>query len=186
MCSGCAVRHDSLCRLVGGAGQIKVTKDGKVLLDEMVRTTALRQTAQQSALLRGRIAAPAFAHFHPCFLPLYPLLQQIQHPTAAIIARTATAQEDVTGDGTTSNVLFTGELMSQAERYLTEGLHPRILVEVRREISHDEMRRDAMCTQQGGDTRRCDEMRACSISFSTPSARFTMCTRDTNCHCPAY
>jgi len=75
--------------LVGGAGQIKVTKDGKVLLDEM----------------------------------------QIQHPTAAIIARTATAQEDVTGDGTTSNVLFTGELMSQAERYLTEGLHPRILVE---------------------------------------------------------
>ena len=55
---------------------------------------------------------------------------QIQHPTAAIIARTATAQEDVTGDGTTSNVLFTGELLSQAERYLTEGLHPRILVEV--------------------------------------------------------
>ena len=79
-----------LRRLVGGAGQIKVTKDGKVLLDEM----------------------------------------QIQHPTAAIIARTATAQEDVTGDGTTSNVLFTGELLSQAERYLSEGLHPRILVEV--------------------------------------------------------
>ena len=77
--------------MVGGAGQIKVTKDGKVLLDEM----------------------------------------QIQHPTAAIIARTATAQEDVTGDGTTSNVLFTGELMGQAERYLAEGLHPRILVEVR-------------------------------------------------------
>jgi len=71
---------------------------------------------------------------------LSPLLQQIQHPTAAIIARTATAQEDVTGDGTTSNVLFTGELMSQAERYLTEGLHPRILVEVRREMT----RRDAM------------------------------------------
>lgn len=37
---GCAMRRDSLCRLVGGAGQIKVTKDGKVLLDEMVRTTS--------------------------------------------------------------------------------------------------------------------------------------------------
>jgi hypothetical protein len=83
--------------LVGGAGQIKVTKDGKVLLDEM----------------------------------------QIQHPTAAIIARTATAQEDVTGDGTTSNVLFTGELLSQAERYLTEGLHPRILVEVSKHTCRD-------------------------------------------------
>jgi len=75
--------------LVGGAGQIKVTKDGKVLLDEM----------------------------------------QIQHPTAAVIARTATAQEDMTGDGTTSNVLFTGELLNQAERYIQEGLHPRVLVE---------------------------------------------------------
>lgn len=75
--------------LVSGAGLIKVTKDGKVLLDEM----------------------------------------QIQHPTAALIARTATAQEDITGDGTTSNVLFTGELLSQAERYLQEGVHPRTLVD---------------------------------------------------------
>lgn len=75
--------------LVSGAGLIKVTKDGKVLLDEM----------------------------------------QIQHPTAAIIARTATAQEDQTGDGTTSNVLFTGELLAQAERYISEGLHPRVIVD---------------------------------------------------------
>ena len=87
--------HSEMCplrlcyRLVSGAGLIKVTKDGKVLLDEM----------------------------------------QIQHPTAAIIARTATAQEDQTGDGTTSNVLFTGELLGQAERYIAEGLHPRILVD---------------------------------------------------------
>ena len=33
------------------------------------------------------------------------------------------------GDGTTSNVLFIGELMRQAERYLGEGVHPRILVD---------------------------------------------------------
>lgn len=75
--------------LVSGAGAIKLTKDGKVLLDEM----------------------------------------HIQHPTAAIIARTATAQDNITGDGTTSNVLFTGELLKQAERYLSEGLHPRVIVE---------------------------------------------------------
>lgn len=79
----------TLKMLVGGAGQIKLTKDGKVLLDEM----------------------------------------QIQHPTAVLIARTATAQDEFTGDGTTSSVLFTGELMKQAERYLQDGLHPRILVE---------------------------------------------------------
>jgi len=79
----------TLKMLVGGAGQIKLTKDGNVLLKEM----------------------------------------QIQHPTAALIARTAVAQDDVTGDGTTSVVLLAGELLRQSERYVTEGLHPRILVE---------------------------------------------------------
>jgi len=75
--------------LVGGAGQVKLTKDGRVLLHEM----------------------------------------QIQHPTAAMIGRSATAQDDITGDGTTSNVLFIGELMRQAERYLGEGVHPRTIVD---------------------------------------------------------
>lgn len=41
---------------------------------------------------------------------------QIQHPTAGMIARAATAQDDIVGDGTTSNVLFTGELLKVAER----------------------------------------------------------------------
>jgi T-complex protein 1 subunit zeta len=79
----------TLKMLVGGAGQIKVTKDGNVLLHEM----------------------------------------QIQHPTASMIARAATAQDDMTGDGTTTNVLFTGELMRQAEWHLQAGVHARLLVE---------------------------------------------------------
>ena len=41
---------------------------------------------------------------------------QIQHPTAAMIARAATAQDEIVGDGTTSSVLFIGELLRQAER----------------------------------------------------------------------
>lgn len=28
-------------------------------------------------------------------------------------------------------VIFIGELMKQAERYISEGLHPRVIVEVR-------------------------------------------------------
>lgn len=75
--------------LVSGAGDIKLTKDGNVLLHEM----------------------------------------QIQHPTAALIARTATAQDDMTGDGTTTNVILIGELLKQTERYLAEGLHPRVIAE---------------------------------------------------------
>jgi T-complex protein 1 subunit zeta len=75
--------------LVSGSGDIKLTKDGNVLLHEM----------------------------------------QIQHPTASLIARVATAQDDITGDGTTSNVLIIGELLKQADNYISEGLHPRLVTE---------------------------------------------------------
>jgi T-complex protein 1 subunit zeta len=46
-----------------------------------------------------------------------------------MIGRAATAQDEIVGDGTTTNVLFIGELMRQAERYLAEGVHPRIIVD---------------------------------------------------------
>lgn len=54
---------------------------------------------------------------------------QIQNPTAVMIARAATAQDDICGDGTTSVVLLVGELLKQADRYIAEGLHPRIITE---------------------------------------------------------
>jgi hypothetical protein len=54
----------TLKMLVGGSGDLKLTKDGKTLLHEM----------------------------------------QIQNPTAALIARTATAQDDVCGDGASDSL----------------------------------------------------------------------------------
>lgn len=48
-------------------------------------------------------------------------MQQIQNPTAIMIARTAVAQDDISGDGTTSTVIFIGELMKQSDRYIAEG-----------------------------------------------------------------
>uniref|UniRef100_UPI0024152445 TCP-1/cpn60 chaperonin family protein n=1 Tax=Candidatus Hodgkinia cicadicola TaxID=573658 RepID=UPI0024152445 len=75
--------------LVSGSGDIKITKDGNVLLHEM----------------------------------------QITHPTASLIARASTAIDCTTGDGTTSTVLIIGELLKQAERYISEGVHPRIITE---------------------------------------------------------
>lgn len=53
----------------------------------------------------------------------------IQHPTANLIARAATSQDEIVGDGTTSTVLLCGEIMKQCEPYLHEGIHPRLLVE---------------------------------------------------------
>ncbi|KAJ3276166.1 T-complex protein 1 subunit zeta [Terramyces sp. JEL0728] len=55
--------------------------------------------------------------------------KQIQNPTATMIARAATAQDEITGDGTTSNVLLIAELLKQADRFISEGLHPRIITE---------------------------------------------------------
>uniref|UniRef100_A0ABI7W0L0 Chaperonin containing TCP1 subunit 6A n=1 Tax=Felis catus TaxID=9685 RepID=A0ABI7W0L0_FELCA len=80
---------DTMKMLVSGAGDIKLTKDGNVLLHEM----------------------------------------QIQHPTASLIAKLAIAQDDITGDGTISNVLIIGELLKQVDLYISEGLHPRIITE---------------------------------------------------------
>ena len=54
---------------------------------------------------------------------------QIQNPTAVMIARAATAQDDICGDGTTSVVLMVGELLKQADRFIQEGLHPRVIVD---------------------------------------------------------
>lgn len=58
---------------------------------------------------------------------------QIQNPIALLCARAAVATDDTTGDGTTSIVVLVGEMMRQAERHLSEGCHPRHLVEVREE-----------------------------------------------------
>ncbi len=46
-----------------------------------------------------------------------------------MIARAATAQDEITGDGTTSIVMLVGEFMKQADRHIAEGLHPRIITE---------------------------------------------------------
>ncbi|XP_055433245.1 T-complex protein 1 subunit zeta-2 isoform X5 [Bubalus kerabau] len=73
--------------LVSGAGDVKLTKDGNVLLHEM----------------------------------------QIQHPTASLIAKVAIAQDDITGDGTTSNVLIIGELLKQADLYISEAVVDSVL-----------------------------------------------------------
>ncbi|MCL4121453.1 UNVERIFIED_CONTAM: hypothetical protein GTU68_036420 [Idotea baltica] len=54
---------------------------------------------------------------------------QIQHPTASMIAKACTAQDDIIGDGTTSTVLLIGELLKQAEIQIGDGLHPRLIAE---------------------------------------------------------
>lgn len=77
----------TLKMLVGGAGDVQLTKDGNVLLKNLT----------------------------------------IIHPTAMLIARSAVAQDENTGDGTTSTVILVDGMLKHCERRLAEGVHPRVL-----------------------------------------------------------
>ncbi|KAJ1720149.1 T-complex protein 1 subunit zeta [Coemansia erecta] len=90
--------------LVDGANQLTLTKDGKVLLNQM----------------------------------------QITNPVAVMIARAATAQDDVAGDGTTGLVLLVGELLKQASVYIEEGVHPRVITD-----GFDAAKREALAFLDG-------------------------------------
>ncbi|MES1919552.1 hypothetical protein MHBO_001362 [Bonamia ostreae] len=50
---------------------------------------------------------------------------QIEHPTACVIARNAAAQDQISGDGSTSLVLFIGELLQKSAQLVADGVHPR-------------------------------------------------------------
>lgn len=52
----------------------------------------------------------------------------ITHPTARMIIQVAKAQEAECYDGTTSSVIFAGELMKQTEQLLAKGIHPTMIV----------------------------------------------------------
>jgi len=52
---------------------------------------------------------------------------QIEHPAAKMIVEVAKAQEDEVGDGTTTAVIFAGELLKNAERLLDQDVHPTVI-----------------------------------------------------------
>lgn len=52
---------------------------------------------------------------------------QIEHPAAKMIVEVAKTQEDEVGDGTTTAVVFAGELLKNAERLLDQEVHPTVI-----------------------------------------------------------
>src|SRR3989339_168889 len=53
---------------------------------------------------------------------------EIEHPAAKMIVEVAKTQEDEVGDGTTTAVIFTGELLKKAEGLLEQEIHPTMIV----------------------------------------------------------
>jgi thermosome len=53
----------------------------------------------------------------------------IEHPIANLVVTVASQQEDCSGDGTTTAVVLTGELLAEAEDLLERGVHPTTITE---------------------------------------------------------
>ncbi|HXZ90942.1 MAG TPA: thermosome subunit beta [Candidatus Dormibacteraeota bacterium] len=53
----------------------------------------------------------------------------VQHPAAKMLVEVAKSQDNEVGDGTTTAVVLTGELLSKAEKLLDQEVHPTVIVE---------------------------------------------------------
>jgi thermosome len=53
---------------------------------------------------------------------------EIEHPAAKMIVEVAKTQEDEVGDGTTTAVVITGELLKKSEQLLDQDIHPTMIV----------------------------------------------------------
>ncbi len=53
----------------------------------------------------------------------------VQHPAAKMLVEVAKTQDNEVGDGTTTAVILTGELLDKAEKLLDKDVHPTVIVE---------------------------------------------------------
>ncbi len=53
----------------------------------------------------------------------------VQHPAAKMLVEVSKTQDNEVGDGTTTAVLLTGQLLEQAEKLLDKDVHPTVIVD---------------------------------------------------------
>ncbi len=53
----------------------------------------------------------------------------IQHPAAKMMVEVAKTQDDEVGDGTTTSVILTGELLGKAEELVGKNVHPTVIID---------------------------------------------------------
>lgn len=52
----------------------------------------------------------------------------VQHPAAKSLIEVARTQDEEVGDGTTSVIILTGELLSVAEEFMEQMVHPTVVI----------------------------------------------------------
>jgi thermosome len=53
---------------------------------------------------------------------------EVEHPAAKMMVEIAKTQDDMVGDGTTTAVVLSGELLKKAEELLDQNIHPTVIV----------------------------------------------------------
>jgi len=61
----------------------------------------------------------------------------VAHPAAKSVIELSRTQDEEVGDGTTSVVILTGELLSTAEPFLKRNVHPRLIVDAYYKVMED-------------------------------------------------
>ncbi|HZY46181.1 MAG TPA: thermosome subunit beta, partial [Candidatus Bathyarchaeia archaeon] len=61
---------------------------------------------------------------------------EVQHPAAKMMVEVAKTQDDEVGDGTTTSVVISGELLKKAEELIDQGIHPTVIVDGYRDASN--------------------------------------------------
>lgn len=62
---------------------------------------------------------------------------QVQHPAAKSMIEISRTQDEEVGDGTTSVIVLAGELLKVAEPFLTENMHPTVIIAAYRQALED-------------------------------------------------
>ncbi len=63
----------------------------------------------------------------------------VEHPAAKMMVEVAKTQDDMVGDGTTTSVIFAGELLRRAEELLDQNIHPTVIVSGYRKAAQKSM-----------------------------------------------
>ncbi|XP_062320897.1 T-complex protein 1 subunit gamma-like [Osmerus eperlanus] len=63
---------------------------------------------------------------------------QVQHPAAKTMIEISRTQDEEVGDGTTSVIILAGEMLSVAEQFLTQQIHPTVIISAYR-LALDDM-----------------------------------------------
>ncbi|ELT90901.1 hypothetical protein CAPTEDRAFT_121854, partial [Capitella teleta] len=61
----------------------------------------------------------------------------VEHPAAKSMIEIARTQDEEVGDGTTSVIILAGEMMSVAEQFLEQQMHPTVIIGAYREALED-------------------------------------------------